>query len=70
MHGKRYLAPLYQKAKNRATTTGIQGNCQMENRSVKLQEYWNVGVMGKWVGRLPCSSNWLISEFVNKGDFG
>jgi len=34
---------------------------------MKLQEYWNVGVTGKWVGRLPCSSNWLISEFVDKG---
>jgi hypothetical protein len=22
----------------------------MENRSVKLQEYWKIGVMEKWVG--------------------
>jgi hypothetical protein len=45
------FAPLCQKkAQNRATIIGIQGNCQMENRSLKLQEYWKNGVIGKWVG--------------------
>jgi hypothetical protein len=38
------------KTQNRATIIGIQGNCQMENRSVKSLKYWNIGVMGKWVG--------------------
>jgi hypothetical protein len=44
------FAPLCQKTQNRATIIGIQGNCQMENRSLKLQEYWKNGVIGKWVG--------------------
>jgi len=38
------------KTQNRATIIGIQGNCQMENRNVKLQDNWNIGVMGKRVG--------------------
>jgi hypothetical protein len=44
------LHPSVKKTKNRATIIGIHGNCQMENRSLKLQEYWILGVMGKWVG--------------------
>ena len=44
------------KTQNRATIIGIQGNCQMENRSVKSKEYWNIGVMGKWVGETAASA--------------
>jgi hypothetical protein len=50
MNKKTLLAPLCQSTQNRATIIGIQGNCQMEKRGMKLQEYWNIGVMGKWAG--------------------
>jgi hypothetical protein len=54
-------ASLSKKTQNRATIIGIQGNCQMENRSVKLKEYWKIGVMGKRIGgRAPESFGMLF----------
>jgi hypothetical protein len=52
------LHPSVKKTKNRAIAIEIQGNCQMEKRCMKLKEYWNIGVMGKWVGEtVPVTSD-------------
>jgi len=44
------------KTQNRAIVIEKPGICQMENRNVKLKEYWKIGVMEKWVGETASAS--------------